>query len=151
MHWKLIINPKLKDVQVTIEAPEMTDSIKRLTEFIDQITHTILLRKESQQVEVYLFHLVYIENMERTTFVYTNEDMYEIDYPLYEMEGKLNEYGFIRINKQTIINPRKIQSVRALLNSRFELCMTSGEKLIVTRHYRNSFKSLFAKGEMYDA
>jgi len=38
-----------------------------------------------------------------------------------------------------------------LFNSRYELLMTSAEKLIVTRHYRKDFKELFEKGGLYDA
>jgi len=151
MHWKLDLHQKYKNIKITIQAPEMTNRISRLTTFIDQISHTVIVKKEDQQIEIDILSIIYIENIERMTFVYTQSNIYEVGRPLYEVEEDLDKFKFIRINKQTLINPRSIKSVKALLNSRFELLMTSGEKVIVTRHYRNAFKKLFAKGGIYDA
>lgn len=151
MHWKLDLNQKYKNIQVTIQAPEMTNNITKLTTFIDQMSRTFIVKKDRQQIEIDLLSVIYIENIERMTFIYTDSDIYEVDLPLYELEKELERFGFIRINKQTLLNPRSIKSVKALLNSRFELLLGSGEKLIVTRRYRNTFKSLFTKGGLYDA
>lgn len=151
MRWKLDINEKYTETNIMIQAPKMTKDISTLTTVIDQLSHTILVKKDKQQKYLEITKIIYIENVERITFIYTASDMYEVDQALYEVEEHLSEFGFIRINKQTLINPRSIQSVKALLNSRFELFMTSGEKLIVTRHYRNTFKALFEKGGLYDA
>lgn len=151
MQWKLDLNQKYKQTTITIQAREMTESIAKLTTFIDQMTHSILVEKEEEQIVLDLFEVMYIENVERITFIYTETDIYEIDRPLYELEEKLKTFNFIRINKQTLINPRYITSVKALFNSRYELRITSDEKLIVTRHYRKQFRELFTEGGMYDA
>lgn len=151
MRWRLDLDEKYNDVHVTIQAPEMTDEILKLTTYIDQTSQTMIVKKDEQQLKIPILSMIYIENIERTTFVYTELDMYEVDSPLYEMEEKLKEFGFVRINKQTLLNPRHIQSVRALLNSRFELQLENGEKLIVTRHYRKAFKRMFEEGGFYDA
>ena len=151
MRWELDINRKHKETMVTIEAPEMTENISKLTTFMNQITHTISVKREDEQINLDLFDIIYIENVERMTFIYTETDLYEVNQPLYELEEHLKSFEFIRINKQTLINPRHIKSVKALINSRYELLMTSEEKLIVTRHYRKRFKALFTKGGIYDA
>lgn len=151
MRWKLDINQKYKQTAITIQAPEMTEEISKLTNFIDQITHTISVQKDDEQIILNLFEIMYIENVERKTFIYTEEDMYETTRPLYDLQENLESFDFIRVNKQTLINPRYIFSVKALFNSRFELSMTSEEKLIVTRHYLKQFKALFIEGGLYDA
>lgn len=151
MRWKLDINQKYKQTAITIQAPEMTEEISKLTNFIDQTTHTISVQKDDEQIILNLFEIMYIENVERKTFIYTEEDMYETTRPLYDLQEKLESFDFIRVNKQTLINPRYIFSVKALFNSRFELSMTSEEKLIVTRHYLKQFKALFIEGGLYDA
>ena len=151
MRWELDINRKHKETMVTIEAPEMTEHISKLTTFMNQITHTLLVKREDEQINLDLFEIIYIENVERMTFIYTETDLYEVSQPLYELEEHLKSFEFIRINKQTLINPRHMKSVKALLNSRYELLMTSEEKLIVTRHYRRKFKALFTEGGIYDA
>lgn len=151
MRWKLDINQNYKQTIVKIEAPKMTEEISNLTTFIDQLTCSLLVKKDDAEIKLNLLEIMYIENIERKTFVYTETDIYEINRPLYDLEKKLKAFDFIRINKQTLINPRYIKSVKALFNSRFELSMISEEKLIVTRHYQKEFKALFTKGGLYDA
>lgn len=151
MKWKLDLNSKYNNTKVIIQAVEMTDNIARLTTFIDEISSTIAVEKADQQTNINISSVIYIESVERVTFIYTESDMYEVERPLYELEDELESFGFIRINKQTVINPKYIKSVKALLNSRYELLMTSSEKLIVTRHYRKSFKELFDEGGVYGA
>jgi len=151
MRWKLNLDPKHTSTKITIEAQALTEDIQKLTNYIDQLANTIKVQDEDEEKEIPILDIVYIESIERKTFIYGLEKMYEIEAPLYEMEEKLQAFSFMRINKQTIINPRHVEAVRALLNSRYELSMATGEKLIVTRHYRASFKSLFEKGGIYDA
>lgn len=151
MHWKLDINEKYIQTNIHIQAPKLTDNISRITAYIDQLSHTLTVYQHKEQRKLDLRNIIYIENVERITFIYTQRDIYEDNRPLYEFENLLRTFEFIRINKQTIINPRYIQSVKALFNSRYELIMTSEEKLIVTRHYRKRFKELFEKGGLYDA
>src|SRR5690625_2558362 len=116
MRWELDINRKHKETMVTIEAPEMTDHIAKLTTFMNQITHTISVKREDEQINLDLFEIIYIENVERMTFIYTETDLYEVNQPLYELEEHLKSFEFIRINKQTLINPRHMKSVKALLD-----------------------------------
>lgn len=151
MRWKLDINKKYPSLKVMIQAPMMTEDITKLTTFIDQLSHSISVKKKAKQVEIDILSIIYIETVERKTFLYTEKEMYELDRALYDVEESLRKFHFIRINRQTLVNPRCIKSVKALLNSRFELLMTSEEKLIVTRHYRKDFKALFNKGGIYDA
>lgn len=151
MRWKLDLNEKYKETTITIHASEISEEISTLTKFIDQMTKTLSVKKDDEQITLDLFKVIYIENIERLTFIYTEKNMYEIDRPLYDLEEELATLDFMRINKQTLINPRYIQSVKALFNSRYELSMTSDEKLIVTRHYRKKFKALFIEGGLYDA
>jgi|SRR5699024_6057375 len=151
MDWKLDLNEKYKQTTINIQAPKLTDDISRIMNFIDQLSYTLTVHRYKEQSKVDLRNIIYIENVERVTFIYTQTDIYEDNRPLYELENLLRSFEFIRINKQTLINPRYIQSVKALLNSRYELIMTTEEKLIVTRHYRKRFKKIFEKGGLYDA
>src|SRR5699024_11875560 len=115
-----------------IRTPKQTDDITKLTTFIDQLSHTIPVQHNEQQTNIDIHSILYVENVERTTFIYTKTEMYEDGRPLYEIEKLLAPFEFIRINKQTVINPRYIQSVRALFNSRYELLMTRDRKSVVT-------------------
>jgi len=151
MRWELEIDEKFRQTKVTIQAPEETEKILKLITFIEQLSYTITVQQDERQTQIDIYSILYIENVERTTFIYTLTEIYESQRPLYEMEERLTPFEFIRINKQTVVNARHIQSVKALFNSRYELVMSSTEQLIVTRHYRKNFKELFEKGGLYDA
>lgn len=151
MRWKLDINQKYKQTSIEINAPSMTEEISKLTGFIEQMTQKMSVKKDDEQMTLNLLDIMYIENVERITFIYTKEEMYETTRPLYDLEEELATLDFIRINKQTLINPRYIKSVKAIFNSRYQLSMESEEILIVTRHYRKDFKALFIEGGLYDA
>ena len=69
--------------------------------------------------ETYLLdagEILYIEAVERNTFIYTEESTYESELKLYELEQQLEEKDFIRISKQSIINLKKVKSLKADLN-----------------------------------
>src|SRR5699024_3993006 len=104
-----------------------------------------------QLITLDLFDVFYIDYVERKTFVYKASNMYEIDVPLYQLEKRLIQFNFIRINKQTILNPRNVRAVKSLFNSRIELQLENEEKLIVTRCYKQGFKQMFEKGGFFDA
>lgn len=83
---------------------------------------------------------MYIEAVERNTFVYTAEASYESDLKLYEIEQQLLAQNFIRVSKQSIVNMRKIKSLRADINRKIRVTLVNGEQLIVSRTYADEFK-----------
>lgn len=151
MDLKLDIKDSYEKTEIIIKAPKHSTKIDQLMTMIQQFFNTLSIQKGSKTLQLNILEIVYIESIERKTFFYTKDKIYEDARPLYELEKLLESYQFVRINKQTILNPRFIQSVKALLNSRYEITLETDEKLIVTRHYREAFKKLFEKGGMYDA
>ncbi len=151
MDLKLDVNKAYEKTEIIIKAPSHSEKIDQLMTMIRQFSDTLSIQNGSEFLQLNILEVVYIESIERKTFFYTKDKIYEDNRPLYELERLLENYQFVRINKQTILNPRFIYSVKALLNSRYDITLETGEKLIVTRHYRKQFKKLFEKGGMYNA
>ena len=84
--------------------------------------------------------ILYIESVDRNTFVYTKDEFYEIDLRLYEVEQQFVEQGFIRISKTAIINMKKIQSLKADINRKIRVTMINGEQIIVSRNYADELR-----------
>jgi len=82
----------------------------------------------------------YIESVDNLTFLYTETEIYENKDTLYGLEDKLQSTSFIRINKSTILNMDYLESVSPLPNYRLETVLTTGEKLIINRHYMKAVK-----------
>lgn len=99
MQWKIDLNEKHKETQVIIQTDKISDTITKLTTFIDQISYTIAVKKADQQMNIDIVSIIYIENIERMTFIYTELEMFEVERPLYELEDELEAFEFVRINK----------------------------------------------------
>ncbi|WP_294468698.1 LytTR family DNA-binding domain-containing protein [uncultured Anaerofustis sp.] len=93
--------------------------------------------------------IYYIETIEGKTFIYTKDNVMEINYSLMELETKYMSFGFTRINKSQIVNIYYIKSLKALINSKIKLTLKSDEQLIVSRHYNFRLKESLGilKGE----
>lgn len=66
------------------------------------IDRQLTVRKGDSTCLLDLSKIYYIEALERSTFIYTDSDVYESDFKLYELESHLSQYNFIRVSKNTV-------------------------------------------------
>ena len=85
--------------------------------------------------------ILYIEAVERNTFVYTEEEVYESGLKLYEFETRLSERDFIRISKQGLLNLKKVKSLKADINRRIRVTLINDEQIVVSRMYSDELRS----------
>ena len=78
--------------------------------------------------------------MERNTFVYTEEEVYESGLKLYEFEARLSERDFIRISKQGLLNLKKVKSLKADINRRIRVTLVNDEQIVVSRMYSDELR-----------
>ena len=84
--------------------------------------------------------ILYIEALERKTFVYTADETYESDLKLYEIEQELLERDFFRISKQSIVNLRMIKSLRSDINRKIRITLKNDEQIVVSRLYSDELR-----------
>lgn len=84
--------------------------------------------------------ILYIEAVDRKTFVYTEKGVYESDLRLYELEEQLEEYGFFRAGRSCLIQLHAIKSLKRDINRRIRVTMENGEVLMVSRQYSEALK-----------
>jgi len=87
--------------------------------------------------------ILYVESVDLKTFIYTERDMYQAKQKLYEVEKELSEYEFLRINRQVIVNIKKIKSISPAGAGRFQALLTNNEKVIISRRNVSVLKKLF--------
>ena len=116
-------------------------------ERIDEIVRFIRSRegilkgtKEDRQYSVALPDILYIEAVDRKTFVYTNSENYESELKLYEIEQELIERDFLRISKNSIVNLRKIKSLKTDVNRKIRITLQNGEQIVVSRMYSDELR-----------
>lgn len=81
----------------------------------------------------------FIEGYSKEAFVHSEHLQYQIYQKLCELEEKLKPYGFVRINKSTLVNIHKIESIIPEVQRRYILTLKSQKKLLLTRYYVKDF------------
>jgi DNA-binding LytR/AlgR family response regulator len=97
-------------------------------------------RKDGCEYILEIADIVYIENTEKRTFLYTLSDTYESPFRLYELEVKLVSLDFLKASRYCLVNMKYIKSIEMELNSRLIITMPRDIKLIVSRQYASEIK-----------
>lgn len=140
MKIEIDVNDKYTDIGVRITAPALTPEIERVISLMRMIDLQIAVKKEDETILIDADQILYIEAVDRNTFVYTDGETYESDLKLYEFEQQLSERNFIRISKQSILNLRKVKSLKAELNRKIRVTLINGEQIIVSRMYSDELR-----------
>lgn len=140
MKIEIDINKAYPELAVRINAPVMTQDVEKLISLMRMLNMQLAVKKDGETYLLDTDRILYIEAVERNTFVYTAEASYESDLKLYEIEQQLLAQNFIRVSKQSIVNMRKIKSLRADINRKIRVTLVNGEQIIVSRMYADEFK-----------
>ncbi len=140
MKIEIDINEKYSDVSVLIKAPGISQDIEKIISMMRMINMQLAVKKEDETYLLDTDKILYIEAVERNTFVYTKDATYQSDLKLYEIEQQLLEQNFIRISKQSILNLRKIKSLKADINRKIRVTLVNDEQVIVSRMYAEELR-----------
>ena len=140
MKINLDIDGKYDDTEITIRAPHLNSDIERIVAMMRMIDMQIAVRKDNETYLLETDRILYIEAVERKTFVYTATESYESELKLYELEQDLVARDFLRISKQSIVNLRKIKSLKADVNRKIRITLQNGEQIVVSRMYSDELR-----------
>ncbi|MDL2218613.1 LytTR family transcriptional regulator DNA-binding domain-containing protein [Christensenellaceae bacterium OttesenSCG-928-M15] len=84
--------------------------------------------------------IFYAETVDGKTFLYTAEKVFETAHSLAALQEKHEHAGLIRIGKSQLVNLYHVRKLKSLPNSRIEITLKNGERLIVSRHYVQNLK-----------
>ena len=138
---KVEIQEGFVDTEILIKCAEITEEIRRM--------ESLLLHGFEQKLPgvkdgvTYLIdkkEVFYFESVDRQTFLYTANEVYEISLKLYEIENIMTDIGFIRNSKSQVLNIVNIESLRADFGGRMLVTMKNGEEVIVSRQYAKILK-----------
>lgn len=121
---------------VILEYIEWTSEWENLSDYIEGKKRQIIgygTKKEMYSIQ--LEDILYFEAVGDLVFAYTGDQVYEIKMRLYQVEDIVQQNGILRASKSFLVNVRKIEKVRSVLNGRFMAVMENGEEVLITRHY----------------
>jgi DNA-binding LytR/AlgR family response regulator len=139
---KLTINTheRYNETEIMVNCNSMNDYIEKLIGAIRMLDMRLICRKDEQQHFVDITQIIYIENIEKRTFLYTTTDVYESPFKLIELEEKLGKMDFLRASKNCLFNIRHLHSLKSDLEQRLMLTMAKGIQIIVSRQYSGAVK-----------
>lgn len=134
------IDEKIQGTEIKISCNQLTYEVENLIATLRMLNQQMLVSKENENFLLDVNEISYIEAVDRKTFVYTENDIYESKLKLYEMEEKLCQSGFIRISKSCLVRLKYIKSIKNDVERKLRLTMKNGEQIIVSRQYAEEIK-----------
>lgn len=143
MKIKLERHPSFGEAVVTIACDEKDDTIQDILNCLDT---SLMTGKKNDRT--YLFkpsQVYYVESIEDAGYLYTKDDLFDCKYRLYEVE-KMSPF-FIRVNKQTVLNYRKIKAFKSTYNGKLEATLLNGDRIEISRNYVKALKAVLEGGK----
>jgi DNA-binding LytR/AlgR family response regulator len=140
MKIEIDIDDKYQDTEVVIRANKLDSDVERLIAMMRVVNMQIGVRQNDETFLLDTEKILYIETVDRRTFVYTQDETYESDLKLYEIEQQLLEKDFLRVSKATIVNIRMIKSLKSDINRKIRVTLKNGEQIVVSRMYSDELR-----------
>lgn len=140
MKISININENITDTEIVINSSSLTPEIEKIIATLRILDQQIMVVKNDESYILDVAKIVYIESVDRKTFVYTEEDYFESKLKLYEIEQQLCRGGFLRVSKSCLVQLKFIRSLKSELDRKIRLTLENGEQIIVSRQYADELK-----------
>jgi len=96
--------------------------------------------KDGKKTVIDFRSILYAESVDGKCFVYTESDVFGVEYTLIQLEQILSDVNFFRCSKSMIINIDKVRQLKSLASNRIDATMCSGEHIMISRTYASDFR-----------
>lgn len=132
--------PDLDQIEVIVRCKRMDAQTARLIELLRLSDARLTGEKDGETCILDGTEVLYIDTVDRGTFLYTAAGVYETRLRLYELEEQLAGWDFIRVSKSVIVNFGQVRSLRPDFGGRMRLTMSNGEIVMANRQYVSAIK-----------
>ena len=143
MKIKVEVDKNIEEDEIVIKCKELNGNIYEIQKLLsDKINKRsqMMFRKGSTEYYIELENVLFFETYDSIINAHTIDEIYEIDYKLYELEEMLPIY-FIRVSKSTIANVMSVVSINKNITSSSIIEFKNTYKTTyVSRHYYKDFK-----------
>ncbi|BBM16499.1 LytTR family transcriptional regulator [Enterococcus avium] len=145
MRIKLFQEDALEEDRTEIYYREMTEQIEIVRQLLEDSVPQLFGLEDGEQVLLSLEEIFYIDTVDKKTFAYLREQVYQIQGSLTFLESALSKHGFCRISKANIVNIQQIERVKSEANMRLKVVLNNQEELVISRYYRKIFQNYLKK------
>ncbi|MDQ0087082.1 DNA-binding LytR/AlgR family response regulator [Paenibacillus anaericanus] len=121
--------------EIIIRCHELNDDILKLLSKLEMKNTMILGYDDDNIHRIRIADVYYFEAVDNRVFIYCKDKVLESKHKLYELEEICEGMKFFRASKSSILNIKKILSVRPSISGRFEAKLDNGESVVISRQY----------------
>ena len=133
--------------EVILRCRELDDEMLRLLALVRAGMQKLLVWNERKELlPLNVSDVVYCETVEEKTFVYTESGMYQTALTLSELEERWAAMGLLRCGKSCVANLYAIRRLRSCGGGRIEATLSTGEKIVISRHYVPALRERLGMG-----
>lgn len=127
----------------------LNGEVEAVLQFMNAPPKKLIGTKDNTQAVIDFADILYVETVDRKTFIYTADDVFRSELTLAQLEEVLNTVNYFRCAKSMIINIDKISTLKSLASNRIDAALVNGEHIIISRTYASEFRKIL-KGESSD-
>ena len=123
------------DPEIIVKCKEIDDLLQDIISYIGIADKKMVGEVDGELFFIPLNNILYFESVDKTVYIYTDKQVYRSSAKLYVLEEQLADTYFSRVSKTTILNLKKLNSVRSAKNAKLEGLLINKEKILISRQY----------------
>jgi DNA-binding LytR/AlgR family response regulator len=134
-------------IEVEIKCSKITSEVKNIERLLSLYYLPLQGKRNDRFYPLILKDIYYFDALDHDVFAYTRDEIYEVSFKLYQLEENYQTL-FLRVNKNTLVNPKMIKSFKSSINGRMEAELLNGDKIIISRMYVKGLKQLLGGAKL---
>lgn len=127
--------------EIVLKCRQLDSEIQKILAYLKESMEKLVAQKDGEKFLLLSDEVFYVESVDNKTFIYTKDAVMESQDSLFFIENKYSNMGLVRIGKSQLVNLHHIKKLKSIINSRIEVTLESGDRLVVSRHFACTFKS----------
>ena len=123
------------DPEIIVKCKDIDDVLQDIISYIGIADKNMIGDLDGELFFIPLNSILYFESVDKIVYIYTDKQVYRSSAKLYLLEEQLVDTYFARISKTTILNLKKLNSVRKVRNAKLEGTLINNEKTLISRQY----------------
>lgn len=128
-------NESYFDSEIIVKCKEIDDVLQDIISYIGIADKNMIGEIDGEMFFVPLNSIFYFESVDKAVYIYTDKQVYKSSAKLYILEEQLADTYFARVSKTTILNLKKLNSIKAAKNAKLEGLLVNDEKILISRQY----------------
>ncbi len=133
-------NELYSNPEIIVRCKEIDDTLQDIISYIGIADKNIIGELDGETFFIPLNNVLYFESVDKIVYIYTDNRVYKSSAKLYILEEQLADTYFARISKTSILNLKKLNSVRSVRNAKLEGTLINNERILISRQYVSVIK-----------